>query len=103
MGVIMSFRIEKTTDSHGKDRYKVFYISKAGKESLIAVNFNGYIDYFFVAKWSNEYKGITYLLTKELSNIHGGHCTIRYEYSLEKTIEKIDRLTDYEIKNCFRF
>ena len=99
----MSFRIEKTKDTHGKDRYKVFYTSKSGKETLVAVNYNGYIDCFFVAKWINDYKGIAYLLNKELSNIHWGHCTIRFEYSLEKTVEKIDRLTDYELEHCFRF
>lgn len=99
----MSFRIEKTKDSHGKDRYKVFYTSKTGKESLIAVNFYGYTDCWFIAKWSNKYKGIAYLLNKELEKIHLGYCSIRFEYNLEKTIEQIDNMSDYCLKNYGTF
>lgn len=99
----MSFRIEKTKDSHGKDRYKVFYTSKTGKESLIAVNFNGFTDCWFIAKWSCKYKGISYLLNKELEKLTLGNCSIRFEYSLEKTIEQIDNMHEYCLKNYGSF
>lgn len=99
----MSFRVEKTKDPRGKNRYKVFYKSKAGKESLVAVNFNGYCDQWFLAQWLCDYTGINHLLNKELRKYHCGYCSMRYEYSLEKTITYIDGLSDYSLEHCFRF
>lgn len=99
----MSFRVDKTKDPRGHNRYKVYYKSKAGKESLVAVNFNGYCDQWFFAKWLCDYEGIERLLTKELRKYNYGYYSARYEYSLEKTITYIDSLTDYALEHCFRF
>lgn len=99
----MSFRVEKTKDPRDKSRYKVFYKSKAGKESLVAVNFNGYIDQWFIAQWLADYDGIRYQLDKELRKYHYGYCRMSFKYNLEKTINYIDSLTDYALEHCFRF